>query len=106
MLFLLLLLVSRSLCHWAYGAESHTFTMVQHAYFSNDTSVEIVGHAILDGTKTHSLESHNDHVNVSQLLSLESSDRWELRRSRLHEYLSQLKALVQVLTRERNVSCE
>ncbi|XP_042315113.1 endothelial protein C receptor [Sceloporus undulatus] len=101
---LLLFFLSWSFCHWAYGAESHTFTMVQHAYFSNDTSVKIVGHATLDGRRTHSLESHNDHVNVSQLLSLESSDCWELRRSRLREYLSQLKALVQVLTRERNVS--
>ncbi|XP_003218416.1 endothelial protein C receptor [Anolis carolinensis] len=104
MLFFNMFLLSLALCHWAYGAESHNFTMVQYSYFPNKTLVESVGYATLDGTRTHTLESHNGHVNVSQLLPLETSDRWEMRRTQLHDYLSRLKALVYLLTLERNIS--
>ncbi|XP_060623998.2 endothelial protein C receptor [Anolis sagrei] len=104
MLFLHMFFLSLALCHWAYGADSHNFTMVHHTYFPNKTLVETVGHATLDGTHTHSLESHNGHVNVSQLLPLESSDLWEMRRTKLRDYLSQLKNLIYLLTRERNIS--
>ncbi|XP_062988389.1 endothelial protein C receptor-like [Elgaria multicarinata webbii] len=103
MLLLQILLLSRALCHWVYGADSHAFTMVQLAYFPEKGVVDFAGNATLDGTLTHSLGSHQGQLNVSQLLSLESSDVWKQRKDSLHEYLEFFKGVVTLVAQERNV---
>lgn len=80
--------------------------MTHLAYFPNDSSVEMVGNATLDGKLTHSVEYQNEQMNASQLLQLESLDLWEQRKSALQNYLELFKKVVNLFARERKVPCE
>ncbi|KAJ7344948.1 hypothetical protein JRQ81_000898 [Phrynocephalus forsythii] len=104
MLVLQIFLLPWALRCWAYGVDSHVFTITQLACFLNSTSVEFVGNATLDGTLTHSLESHNGQFNVSQMWPLETPDAWEQRQSKLQDYLNNFKLLVNLLANEKAVS--
>nr|XP_020643134.1 endothelial protein C receptor isoform X1 [Pogona vitticeps] len=104
MLLLHIFLLPWALSCWVHGAESHAFTITQLAYFLNRTSVEFVGNATLDGTLTHSLETHNGQVNVSQLWPLENSDAWKQRERKLQDYLNKFVLLVNLFVNERAAS--
>ncbi|KAL8187639.1 UNVERIFIED_CONTAM: hypothetical protein K2H54_052420 [Gekko kuhli] len=84
----------------------HAIDMLHLSYFPDNSSVEVVGNATLDGKLTHTLEGHNEKLNVSQLLPLEPSHLWTQRKSSLYQYIQQFQDMVKVIARERHVACE
>ncbi|XP_034295496.1 endothelial protein C receptor-like [Pantherophis guttatus] len=104
MFLLQILLQSWALYHWAYGEETHTFIMTLTANFSKGNFAKFVGNAALDGILTHSLEGHNEQLNVSQLLPLEESNLWEQTESKLHKYLQSFQGMVMILSKEKIIS--
>ncbi|XP_015262354.1 PREDICTED: endothelial protein C receptor [Gekko japonicus] len=100
---LLLPLLPWLLCHQAYGADLHAINMLHLSYFPDNCSVEVVGNATLDGKLTHTLEGHNEQLNVSQLLPLEPSHLWTQRKSNVYQYIQQFQDMVKVIARERHV---
>ncbi|XP_060098037.1 endothelial protein C receptor [Heteronotia binoei] len=104
MLVLLLPLLPWLLCLQAYGADHHAIDMLHLSYFPDDGSVEVVGNATLDGKLTHTLEGHNEQLNVSQLLPLEPSNLWTQRKKNLYNYIQQFQDMVKVVARERNIA--
>ncbi|XP_054838641.1 endothelial protein C receptor isoform X2 [Eublepharis macularius] len=78
--------------------------MLHLSYFPDNSSVEVVGNATLDGKLTHSVEGRNKQLSVSQLLPLEPSHLWKQRENHLRLYLQQFHDVVNMTARERNIA--
>ncbi|XP_019368331.1 PREDICTED: endothelial protein C receptor-like [Gavialis gangeticus] len=101
---LLLLLLTSALSCWGQEADPfplpalHTFTMHLLADF-NETTVQFLGNATLDGVLTHSLQGHE----ASQQIPLESPDQWEKTKHSLETYLTYFSGTVRLAAKERNM---
>uniref|UniRef100_A0A7M4EBE0 Endothelial protein C receptor-like n=1 Tax=Crocodylus porosus TaxID=8502 RepID=A0A7M4EBE0_CROPO len=91
---MLLLLLASALSCWGQEAGKralHTFTMQLLADF-NETTVQFLGNATLDGVLTHSLQGHE----ASQQILLESPDQWEKTKRSLETYLTYFSGTVPI----------
>ncbi|XP_012866250.1 PREDICTED: endothelial protein C receptor [Dipodomys ordii] len=101
---LLLLLPDWALCSQEDSDGPQSLHMLHISYFPDPSHVRHQGNATLGGRLTHTLEGSGSNITILQLQPLEEPESWARRESRLKVYLTQFRALVQLVQQERKGS--
>lgn len=80
--------------------------MLQISYFPAPHQVLHRGNASLGGLLTHVLESQDANITILQLHPLQEPTSWERTKESVQLYLHQFQSIVQLVHKERGVTCE